>query len=176
MFVYVVRHASAGEPRSDPKKDEKRPLDKEGVEQCRQLGRVLTTLGVEVALVISSRLKRATQTAALLCNEIGYEGKLVLDDALRPDANFSAFRAMLQQHRKLDVVMVVGHNPSISQFASRLVSDGQSDNCIDLKKGAAARLELRPRGARLHWCITPKVIRAAYESSITSSRPKSSRK
>src|SRR5262249_7194605 len=176
MLVYVVRHASAGDPRSDPKRDEKRPLDKEGVEQCRQLGRVLAALGVEAGLVISSPLKRATQTAALLSNELGYEGKLLLDDSLRPDAGFTAFRTLLQQHRKLDVIVVVGHNPSISQFASRLVSDDQNDSSIDLKKGAAAKLELRSRGARLHWCITPKVIRSAYESSITSSRPKSARK
>src|SRR5215813_8002101 len=125
MFVYVVRHASAGEPRSDPKRDEKRPRGEEGVEQCRQMGRVLATLGVEVGLVVSSPLKRATQTAALLSNELGYEGKLVLDNSLRPDANFNAFRAMLQQHRKFDAIMVVGHNPSLSQFASLLVSDGQ---------------------------------------------------
>lgn len=165
-----------GKGHSDPKKDEKRPLDKEGVEQCRQLGRTLAALRVEISLVISSPLKRATQTAALLSNEIGYEDKLLLDDALRPEAQFGAFRALLQLYRKSDAVMVVGHNPSISQFASRLVSGGQNENCIDLKKGAAARLELRSRGATFHWCITPKVIRAAYESSITSSRPKSSRK
>jgi phosphohistidine phosphatase len=176
MFVYVVRHASAGDPRSDPKKDEKRPLDKDGVEQCRQLGRVLAALRVDIGLVISSPLKRATQTAALLSNELGYEGKLLLDDALRPEASFGAFRTLLQQQRKLEALVVVGHNPSISRFASRLVSDGQNESCIDLKKGAAAKLELKSRGARLHWCVTPKLIRSAYESSITSSRPKSSRK
>lgn len=176
MFLYVVRHASAGDPRSDPQKDEKRPLDKEGVEQCRQLGRVLAAVRVEVALVISSPLKRATQTAVLLSNEIGHEGKLLLADALRPEANFAAFRALLQQHRKLESVIVVGHNPSISQFASRLISGGQNESCIDLKKGAAAKVELRHRGAKLHWCITPKIIRSVYESSMSSSRPKSSRK
>jgi phosphohistidine phosphatase SixA len=70
----------------------------------------------------------------------------------------------------------VGHNPSLNQFASKLVSGGQNENCIDLKKAAAAKLELKPRGAQLQWCITPKVLRVAYESSISSSRPKSSRK
>src|SRR5262245_38171047 len=108
MLVYVVRHASAGESRSDPKKDEKRPLDKEGVEQCRQLGRTLAALSVDISAAISSPLKRATQTASLLSNEMGYEGKLLLDDALRPDATFGAFRALLQLHRKADAIMVVG--------------------------------------------------------------------
>lgn len=176
MLLYIVRHASAGESKSDPKKDEKRPLDKEGVEQCRQLGRVLAALKIEISAVISSPLKRATQTAVLLANEIGYEGKLIMSDALRPEAGFASFRTLLNQQRNAEAVMVVGHNPSISQFASKLVSGAHNENCIDLKKGAAAKLELKPRGAQLQWCITPKVIRSVHESSISSSRPKSSRK
>jgi phosphohistidine phosphatase len=176
MLLYIVRHASAGQHRADPKKDEKRPLDKDGVEQCRQLGRVLAALKVEVSVVISSPLKRATQTAVLLSNEIDYEGKLIMSDALRPEATFASFRALLGQQRDAEAVMVVGHNPSLNQFASKLVSGGQNENSIDLKKAAAAKMEMKLRGAQLQWCITPKVLRAAYESSISSSRPKSSRK
>lgn len=176
MILYVVRHASAGESRPDPKKDEKRPLDKDGTEQCRELGRLLATLKTEITLVISSPLKRATQTAALLINEMGYEGKLILDDALRPDAEFSAFRTLLAKYRRMEAILVVGHNPSISQFASLLVSGGENEVCIDLKKAGATKLELKPRAAQLHWCTTPKLIRSAYEVSISSSRPKSSRK
>jgi len=54
MLLYVVRHASAGESRADPKKDEKRPLDKDGIEQCRELGRLLAALKTEITLVVSS--------------------------------------------------------------------------------------------------------------------------
>jgi phosphohistidine phosphatase len=176
MFLYVVRHASAGQSKADPKKDEKRPLDKEGIEQCRQLGRVLAALKIEISVVISSPLKRAAQTAVLLSNEMGYEGKLIMSDALRPEAAFSAFRTLLAQHRNAEAVMVVGHNPSIGQFTSKLVSGGQNENCVDLKKGAATRLELKPRGAQIQWCVTPKIVRSVYESSTSSSRPKSSRK
>jgi phosphohistidine phosphatase SixA len=99
-----------------------------------------------------------------------------MSDALRPEATFASFRALLGQQRDAEAVMVVGHNPSLNQFASRLVSGGNNENSIDLKKAAAAKLEMKLRGAQLQWCITPKVLRAAYESSISSSRPKSSRK
>ena len=44
MIVYFLRHASAGERLDNPKKDEKRGLDKEGIEQCGQLGRFLLSL------------------------------------------------------------------------------------------------------------------------------------
>jgi phosphohistidine phosphatase SixA len=31
MIIYFLRHASAGEPFANPKKDEKRALDKDGI-------------------------------------------------------------------------------------------------------------------------------------------------
>ena len=43
-----MRHASAGEPVSNPKKDEKRALDETGVEQCGYVGRALAALDVQV--------------------------------------------------------------------------------------------------------------------------------
>jgi phosphohistidine phosphatase len=39
MIVYFLRHANAGERMLSPKKDEKRGLDKEGIEQCGYVGR-----------------------------------------------------------------------------------------------------------------------------------------
>ena len=83
MIVYFLRHASAGKPKNDAKKDEKRPLDAEGVEQCRLMGRALSALEVQVDAILSSPLKRATQTASLVGNEMGHDGKLELTPALR---------------------------------------------------------------------------------------------
>ena len=62
MIIYFLRHASAGERMSNPKKDEKRALDKEGIEQCGYVGRALAALDVQVDAVVSSPLKRSTQT------------------------------------------------------------------------------------------------------------------
>ncbi len=87
MILYFLRHASAGQPLSNPKKDEKRALDQAGIEQCGYVGRALAALEVQVDVIISSPLKRAAQTASLVGNEMGYEGKLQLEDALRPDGH-----------------------------------------------------------------------------------------
>jgi phosphohistidine phosphatase len=92
MIVYFLRHANAGERMLSPKKDEKRGLDKEGIEQCGYVGRALAALDVQVDAVISSPLKRSTQTAALVGNEMGFEGKLQIEPALRPQATFADFR------------------------------------------------------------------------------------
>ena len=97
MILYFLRHASAGEHFVSPKKDEKRALDKEGIEQCGYIGRALTALDVQVDLIVSSPLKRSTQTASLVGNELGYEGKLQLDPGLRPEAGLADFRKILEK-------------------------------------------------------------------------------
>ena len=85
MIIYFLRHASAGESLDDPKKDEARGLDKEGIRQCTYVGKALAALDVSVDVIATSPLKRATQTASLVGNEIGFEGKLHKEDALRPE-------------------------------------------------------------------------------------------
>ncbi len=177
MIVYFLRHANAGQSKANSAADAKRPLDKEGIEQSGYIGRALNAMDVQVDAIISSPLKRASQTAALVGNEIGFDSKLTFSPALQPDATFDAFRDLLEKHAKQEAVMVVGHNPSLSRFLSLLVTGGANDRAIDMKKGAVARVELEGRRpAELIWSITPKIVRALYDSSVDNSRPKTSRK
>jgi len=176
MIIYFLRHASAGQRMSNLKKDEKRPLDKEGIEQCGIVGRALAALDVQVDAIISSSLKRAAQTASLVGNELSYEGKLQFDDALRPASSFADFRRMLEKYARLEAIMVVGHNPNLSEFLGRIISDTGCETGIDLRKGAVAKAELARNAATLQWCLTPKVLRTLYSAAVESSRPKTSRK
>src|SRR5258707_15270746 len=136
MIIELLRHASAGEHLVNPKKDEKRALDKEGIEQCGYVGRALAAIEAQVDTIISSPLKRATQTASLIGNELGYEGKLQLEPALRPEATFAEFRRMLEKYAKHEGIMVVGHNPSITEFLARMIAKSGSEALLDFKKGA----------------------------------------
>jgi phosphohistidine phosphatase len=177
MIVYFLRHASAGQSKADPKADAKRPLDKEGILQCGEIGRALAAMDVQVDAIISSPLKRATQTASLIANEIGFDSKLTFSPVLAKDGTFDTFRQLLDKHARMDAIMVVGHNPTLSQFLSMLLSGGATDKSISLKKGAVARVEMDARKpAMLNWCFTPRIVRAIQDSSGTKSRPKTSRK
>src|SRR6266403_2169664 len=159
MIVYFLRHANAGERLVSPKKDEKRGLDKEGIEQCGYIGRALAALDVQVDAIISSPLKRSTQTAALVGNEMGHEGKLQIDAALRPQATFADFRKLLDKYAQQESVMVVGHNPNLSEFLGRIVSAAGCEADLELRKGAVAKVELQRTSGSLQWCLTPKVLR-----------------
>ncbi len=176
MIVYFLRHASAGERKSSPEADEKRPLDKDGIGQCGIVGRALAAMDVHADAIISSPLKRATQTASLVANELAYEDKIHIDDALRPEASYGDFRDLLQRYSKKEAIIVVGHNPNLSEFAGRVVVRGPNAAGIDLKKGAVARIEVDQKSGTLTWCLTPKLLRAVYETSTLNSRPKTSRK
>jgi phosphohistidine phosphatase len=176
MILYFLRHASAGEHFVSPKKDEKRALDKEGIEQCGYIGRALTALDVQVDLIISSPLKRSTQTASLVGNELGYEGKLQLDPGLRPEAGLADFRKILEKYARQEAIMVVGHNPNLSQFLGSVISDSGCEASVELKKGAVAKVEMRRTSGTLQWCLTPKELRTLYDTAVESSRPKTSRK
>jgi len=179
MIIYFVRHASAGERVSNPKKDEKRPLDADGIEQCGYIGRALAALNAQPDVVISSPLKRATQTASLVGNELGFEGKLQLESALRPEASFADFRRMLDKYSKHEAVMVVGHNPSITDFLARMIAKSGCEARVDFKKGAVARAETDRRAATLNWFLTPKIareIQIAAAADAKKSRPSTPRK
>jgi len=176
MIIYFLRHASAGEHLTNPKKDEKRALDKEGIEQCGYVGRALAALEAQVDVMASSPLKRATQTASLVGNEMGYEGKLQIEAGLRPEATFSDFRKLVEKYARQEAIMVVGHNPNLSQFLGAIISDAGCEASVELKKGAVAKVEMRRSSGTLQWCLTPKLVRALYAAAVESSRPKTSRK
>ena|SRR5579859_7736868 len=176
MLLYFLRHASAGKSTLNPKKDERRPLDEEGILQARYVGRMLANLDVQVDQIISSPLKRARQTATLVANELAFEAAVQIDDALRPEAEFDQFQTMLARYKKYDAVMVVGHNPSLTEFLSKSVSGAGEATHIDFKKGSVARVEMNGRTGTLDWLVTPKIARTLQTSLKSSSRPKTSRK
>jgi phosphohistidine phosphatase len=176
MDVYFLRHASAGQPKGNDKQDEKRALDKQGIDQAALMGQVLAAMEVEFDAIISSPLKRAVQTASLAADELGFEQPIVQHDALRPDASFEEFKELLKSLSDKDCIMVVGHNPTQSEFLSLLISDGSSPDGIDLRKGAIAKVEVKQNKGSLHWLATPKMAKAIQSASSTSSRPKTSRK
>jgi phosphohistidine phosphatase len=176
MIVYFLRHANAGQRLASPKKDEKRGLDKEGIEQCGYVGRALAALEVQVDTIVCSPLKRSTQTAALVGNEMGHEGKLQIDPALRPEATFPEFQKLLEKYARQEAIMVVGHNPNLSEFLGRTISGAGCEAVAELRKGAIAKVELRRTSGSLQWVLTPKILRTLHTAAAESSRPKSSRK
>ena len=173
MVLYFLRHANAGEPKLDPSKDELRPLDKLGIEQALSVGQMLAALDVKLDLVLSSPLVRALQTAEIVAGEIGQKDNIFTDAALRPEASYENFLKLLHRYSNKEELMVVGHNPSLTEFLNKFLAGDEGFRGTDLKKGAITKVEKAGAGrAILRWSMPPKVIRAIQKDSARSSRPK----
>jgi phosphohistidine phosphatase len=176
MTVYFLRHASAGKKYVNSKRDERRPLDEQGILQARYIGRLLSNLDIQLDQIISSPLKRAMQTASLAANELAFETGIQVEAALRPESEYEQFQELLARYAKHEAIMVVGHNPSLSEFLSKTISSNSGAAHMDFKKGAVAKVEMTGRNGSLEWLITPKIARTLQTTLKTSSRPKTSRK
>ncbi len=177
MNLFILRHASAGTRRANPLLDTKRPLDKDGKRDCVQLAQVLNALKVQFDVIVSSPLKRCLQTASLIATETGYEAPIQQSKALAPSATLKDFHKLLQDHAHAENLLVVGHNPNLTDFLGALLvpASATSPANIRLRKGSLARLSLNRGPAVLHGLIDPRTIRA-YATSTKSSRRKTSRK
>jgi phosphohistidine phosphatase len=178
MNLFVLRHASAGVRRPNPVLDLKRPLDKDGKNQCLQLAHVLNAMKISFDLVVSSPLKRSMQTAQLVATETGYEQKIMLSPALSPAATFRQFQRLVRECSSSENVLVVGHNPNLTQFLGQLLA-GPTETSIPgirLRKGSIARISLQRGPAVLQYLLDPRIVRALYATSTSSSRRKTSRK
>lgn len=112
MRLFLIRHAKAapGEP------DELRPLTDKGVEQARRLGLALSLHPSPPAVVVTSPLVRARQTAEALARATGAE--LRVDERLAPGATAAALGDVLE--RLEGPVAAVGHQPDCSEIAVAL--------------------------------------------------------
>jgi phosphohistidine phosphatase len=176
MNLYFLRHGSAGTRRPNPLVDAKRPLDKEGLEQCWLIAQYINALDLQFDAVLSSPLKRALQTASRVANEIGYDSRIHITKALSPGASVQDFHRLLAEYSQLDSVMVVGHNPNLAQFLSTMVGAGSARSAIRLRKGSLARVDLAQRPPTLQWLVAPTPLGRFYSSAGKSSRRKTSRK
>jgi phosphohistidine phosphatase len=175
MNLYILRHASAGVRRADPTLDLKRPLDKEGKEQCLLIARYLNALRIQFDAIVSSPLKRALQTASLVGTEVAYDSKIQIADALSPSGTVPGFQALIANLAASDNVLVVGHNPNLPEFVGSLICSPRPAS-IRMRKGAIARVDCTRRPGQLISLLDPRMLRLVYSSAAKSSRRNTSRK
>jgi phosphohistidine phosphatase len=171
MNLYLMRHANAGVPRDSELLDAKRSLVKEGKEQCMLMGRLMNALNIQVDVVIASPMKRSTQTAQFVATELGFEGRVEVEEALGPDASYEDFRAMLEKYQDRDEVLAVGHNPNLFRFLGHLIT-GNGPAAIRMRKASVARVDLEHHPPLLRWLIDPRMARAIYASLPKNSKRK----
>jgi len=141
--IFVVRHAIAEDRIAffkKNKKDDLRPLTSKGKKEFKEVSKKLVKLCSKVDVYFASPLMRALQTAEIL--EKRYKKKFKVVDELRPDRGHADLLSFLKRQKK-NSVMIVGHEPFLSEFIGFCVT-GRSQSLVDLKKGGLTILDQIP--------------------------------
>lgn len=118
--LYIIRHAKSSWD-DDGLSDFDRPLNDRGKRDAPRMGKRLKEKDVHPNVVVSSAAKRAMSTAKRIAEILHYpEANIVRDKALY-HASESQILSVLRSIRPgADVVVVVGHNPGLTDFANSL--------------------------------------------------------
>ena len=164
MNLYLVRHAIAfdHDPATWPD-DRDRPLTPQGEKRFRRAIRGLQDLVPNVDVVLSSPLVRAWRTDELLQKKGGWPEPTRFDP-LEPGTPPQDVLDALQPHASAQSVALVGHEPSLHELASFLLTGDPNSVRLTMKKGGVACLAvddgLRGGSAALEWVLQPRVLRS----------------
>lgn len=164
--LYLIRHGLAGQHGSYAN-DEERPLTDEGQRKTRKVAERLQALGVQVAVLQSSPLVRARQTADLLqaagVGQTVEESRLLAPEGRLQDwvPWYAQWRESLPEGASTDLALV-GHEPNLSTWAEQLVW-GEIRHHLVMKKAGVIGLQVpdrpNPVGAcELFWLTPPRFL------------------
>ena len=161
--LFIMRHGIAvarGTPGISD--DAKRALTPEGKKKVEEIAQGLLNLGVNFDWIVTSPLVRAVETARMVREVAGPEIPLDVCDDLRPGGAPEALIAYLAKHENRKRILVVGHEPDLSELAGRLIGAGHRAH-LALKKGGCCLVEFSefpPKSpGKLIWWLTPRVMR-----------------
>jgi phosphohistidine phosphatase len=119
--LYIIRHAKT----NNPPLDADRILTEPGMERTRKLGTFLRQQNCQIQRLISSSAVRAIQTATIIAEQIGFaREQICASDSLYCGADQDTyFRMIIEQDNTIDSLMIVGHNPEITNVVQFFIPD-----------------------------------------------------
>jgi len=163
--LYLLRHGIALPHGTPDIPDDERPLTPKGEKRMREIGRGLRRLGVAPDAIITSPLPRAARTAEIVAEALKLTNLVEYHDALRPDRDAKSIREWLSSRLHFNLLLV-GHNPAISELLRLLAAGEQSSFSCDLKKGGIAALRSTSEPVMsLEWVAQPRLFRRLAAST-----------
>jgi phosphohistidine phosphatase len=162
MELYILRHAVAverGTPGYDD--DSQRPLTPEGRKKMRRAAMGMKALGLKFDAILSSPCARARATAEIVAGILKARRKLNFSDDLAADGDLKALIRSLARHNSHERVLLVGHEPHLSELVTQLIA-GTASVSLKFKKGGLCRLTTDHlkfgRCAELEWLLTSRQL------------------
>jgi phosphohistidine phosphatase len=108
--------------------DQERPLNPRGERDAPVMAERINDAGIRPSLIMSSPAVRAWATAKIVAKAISYPIEFLhREDVLYLASLGTLLDLFLRQDNAFNSVMVVGHNPGLTEFANYLLPD-VSDN------------------------------------------------
>lgn len=137
--LILLRHAHAA-PACPGQEDMDRALSSQGQAEAEAAGHWLKQHNFVPDRIIASPARRTRETLEQVLLALGYVEQR--QDARIFEATPGTLIQVADEHRDLDRVMLVGHNPGLEQLAA-LLSSGQSGEFRGMPAGAIAVLHLQ---------------------------------
>jgi len=156
--LYLLRHAEA-EP--DARNDFQRELTDKGANQSRRVAHFLMSRDIRPEVVITSPVTRAKQTAERVCLQASLPmpvEEAFLACGMTPD---TAFEELLAYTTKFDHVLMVGHEPDLSEFIAAAIGVHEP-NSIKVRKASLIGLSfgrLTPGAATLEYNVPARMMK-----------------
>lgn len=120
-ILTLVRHAKSSWNDSSLS-DRERPLNRRGERDAPDMGQRIAGHGIRPSLIITSPAVRAWTTARIIAREISYPVEfLQREDRLYLASLTALLDTVVAQDDGFNDLMVVGHNPGLTEFANYLV-------------------------------------------------------
>lgn len=123
----LVRHAKSSW-KDAGLADRDRPLSRRGERDAPAMGKRIADAGIRPSLILSSPAVRAWETARMVAQAISYPLEFLQQEKqlylASPESILDVIAAQDEQFNNL---MIVGHNPGLTEFANYL-SPGLTDN------------------------------------------------
>lgn len=156
MNLYVVRHADAVSLGGGVNSDFDRPLSERGRTDAQMMAGALARILSHVKSIFTSPLIRAVETGEIFGREL--KRKPETSRRLTPGFSPEALLETILSQAKDASVVIIGHQPDMSNFISHLISPARAAT-VDLVTCAVACLELETDNtAHLRWLITPDIV------------------
>jgi phosphohistidine phosphatase len=128
LRLTLVRHAKT-EPGRPGQEDWDRVLEARGQRDAPEMARRLKQNSGKPDRILSSPAVRAITTATIMARELGVSAQKVQQDERLYLASTKEMLAVIRElGERARHLMVVGHNPGITEFADRISSERGIDN------------------------------------------------
>jgi len=161
--LLLVRHAKSAWD-TPGQADDQRPLLPKGVKKTTKVADYLFKEGVNTDLVISSQAVRAYETAKIMAACLDYPVKNILKDRRVYDGPYDRLLDLIYgTANDVNTLMIVGHNPLITQLANLFLHPGIDDMptsavvCINFHTGKWE--EIPASKSELRFYIFPKMLK-----------------